>query len=351
MQIKKAGVVAAGALATVAVMGAPAAAGPAPQADASAFTKASALNMARHGWSNPWDSTRQGLLWVGTGSVVNAAAWQICGSSAVAGVGVTVDVDPNTVIGGYEGACNNGNVLLDTQKDTPLIGLANDSSVSVATWQACGSTLVGGLLVTASLQAPNTVFGDCRNGNVMITSPEESGHVTESTTVDKAEKGNNKAAGITRQGDTSKLRDAFAGDNRKADKKAGKAKSAKADARGGGSNPWDIEPMGLLTAASGSAVQLATWQLCGGSAVWGLGVVAQVSSPSTVFGDCDNANVWIDQPEWPHSLISVLDHSSVNLLPWQVCGSDTVAGVGVTASVTSPDTVIGTCSNANTVIK
>src|SRR6186997_3382767 len=120
MQIKKAGVVATGALATVAVMGAPAAA--APSMDATALTKASTMNLARGGgWDAPWDQASQSLLAIGSGSVAQIAAWQFCGASAVGGVvGLTLDLDsPNTVFGD----CNNGNIKLNQDTNPAVISV------------------------------------------------------------------------------------------------------------------------------------------------------------------------------------------------------------------------------------
>jgi len=50
------------------------------------------------------------------------------------------------------------------------------------------------------------------------------------------------------------------------------------------------------------------------------------------------------------SLISVLDGASVQLLPWQFCGSDLVAGIGLSDSSYSPNVVDGGCENASVAI-
>ena len=58
-------------------------------------------------------------------------------------------------------------------------------------------------------------------------------------------------------------------------------------------------------------------------------------------------------PPWevkPAPLISILDGSVINILPWQICGSTAVAGVGGAVPVNSPNTVLGSCNNANTAI-
>lgn len=374
MQIKKAGVVAAGALATVAVMGAPAAAAPAPQADASAFTKASALNLARGMFQdNVWDPEVQPFIGAGSGSKGSALAWQICGATAVAGVGITVDaVDPDTVIGGPAGGCNNANALLNLQSPPALIGALNDTAIYVAPWQACGSTTVGGIILTVDALSPETVIGGCRNANVVISGAERDddhygsghnghglsghglfGHFTESTTVDEeaakaqTRQGGQKAGGqkAVVSKDADKVRTALAG----AAKAAKPAKTGDARHWQGGRHFFD-QP-GIASVGTGSVGSLAPWQLCAGSAIWGVGVVVDAVSPNTVLGDCDNNNVWIDQPaDQQQTLLSLLDYTHVSALSWQVCGSDTVAGVGVTVSALSPDTVMGTCNNDNTVI-
>ncbi|WP_020522277.1 hypothetical protein [Catelliglobosispora koreensis] len=336
MQIKKAGVVATGALASVAIMGAPAAA--APSVDASALTQASTLNLARGGWSAPWDQPAQSAISVGTGSVAQAAAWQICGSAAVAGVGITADlISPNTVFGD----CNNGNIKLKQDTIPAVISVLNDSALSVATWQACGSTVMGGVGGTVSLLSANTVIGDCKNGNIVIT--REHGY-EESATVgaELVRAATNKVAAAKKDAATD-ARNAWA--TRQASAKA----PAAPQARNGWSAPWEQEPQSAISVGSGSAATAATWQACGSEAVWGLGAVVSGQSPSTIWGDCDNANVWIDQDD-PTAIISVLDNSRLSVADWQVCGSTTVSGVGVTANLGSPNTVYGDCNNANTVI-
>lgn len=341
MQIKKAGVVAAGALASVAVMGAPAAA--APTMDATAFTKASTLDLGRgSGWSAPWDQPAQSAISIGSGSVAQGAAWQICGSAAMAGVGGTLDaLSPNTVMGD----CNNGNVKLKQDTLPAVISVLDDSVLSVATWQACGATVMGGVGGTVSLMSPNTVLGDCKNGNIIITR-EPTYNNAESTTVD---------AELVRNAVTSSKAKTVAKKDQDARKAwatrqgAAKANAPAPQARHPWSAPWDQEPQSAISVGSGSAATAATWQVCGGEAVWGVGGVLTAQSPSTVDGDCDNANVWIDQQD-PKAVISILDNSRISLADWQVCGSTIVGGVGGTVNLASPNTVIGNCNNANTVI-
>jgi hypothetical protein len=335
MQIKKAGVVATGALATVAVMGAPAAA--APTMDASALTQTSALNVARGGWSAPWDQPAQSAIAVGSGSVAQAAAWQICGSAAVAGVGGTLDfTSPNTVFG----ECNNGNIKLKQDTIPAVISVLNDSAISVATWQACGSSVMGGVGLTGSLMSPNTVLGDCKNGNIVITrEPSYEESATVSAEVVRAAAG--KVAAAKKDADKD-ARNAWA-------TRQASAKAAAPQARNGWMAPWDQEPQSAISVGTGTAATAATWQACGGEAVWGLGAVVTATSPSTVWGDCDNANVWIDQDD-PTAVISVLDNSRLSVADFQVCGSSTVSGVGATVNLASPNTVFGNCNNANTII-
>lgn len=336
MQIKKAGVVATGALASVAIMGAPAAA--APSVDASALTQASTLNLARGGWSAPWDQPAQSAISVGTGSVAQAAPWQVCGGQAVWGVGGVVDaLSPNTVMGD----CNNGNIKLKQDTLPAVISVLDDSAISVASWQVCGSTVMGGVGGTVNLMSPNTVIGDCKNGNIVITrepSYEESATVSAELVRAAA----NKVASAKAKA-SDNARTAWA-------TRQATAKAPAAPARNAGwSAPWDQEPQSALSVGSGSAATGATWQVCGSEAVWGVGGVLTAQAPSTVWGDCDNANVWIDQDD-PTAVISVLDNSRLSVADWQVCGGTVMGGVGGTVNLASPNTVYGSCNNANTVI-
>ncbi len=381
MQIKKAGVVAAGALATVAVMGAPAAAAPAPQADASAFTKASALNMARGGWFKPWDAQPQALVATGTGSKDSVAAWQTCGSVASTGAGGVVDGDDNTLIGDNGIACNNANAVLDTEIVPGITGTLNDTATLVAPWQFCGSTVTSGVGVVTAVQAQNTVFGACRNANVVITGPESNGNnrYTESMileqgkpldrqagkqTVTVASQGASRAVNVAQPADKARTSQYTKSDT-KSDTKAnvqvsaanvqvGTAASSAKAGWGGGS--WGVDsfgqaPMGVLSTSTGAALITTPWQVCGGQTTAGTGASIGTLSPNTIFGGCDNGNVWIDQPEWWQHLTSVGDYSHISVTAIQVCGSDANTGVGVGTSVTSSDTVFGTCNNDNTVIR
>jgi len=364
MQMKKAGAVAFGALATVAAMGVPAAAS-APslhEVGAQFF----GTGIARDGWASPWGGPQQALAVAGTGSVANAAAWQVCGSDAVAGVGVTINASsPDTVLDG----CTNANIWLKQDTIKPVIGALNDTAVAVASWQACGSGVGGGIAVTAAVQAPHTMLGGCDNSNIVIAGPGD--NYTESATVAtakvkltpaqkqqlkaakvaaKRQRLANKLAGVGGS-QTDVVRASFMAkkNNMLAAKQSVSHNAAAPKSMGDWGSPWDMDPQSLLSVGSGSAAQVASWQACGGTAVWGVGGVISSGSPNTVFGDCRNATVHITQND-PTAVISVLDNSSINVAPWQVCGANTVAGVGLNASVQSPNTVFGGCHNADTII-
>jgi hypothetical protein len=52
----------------------------------------------------------------------------------------------------------------------------------------------------------------------------------------------------------------------------------------------------------------------------------------------------------PAPLLSVLDGSSLTVLPVQVCGSTAVVGAGAALPINSPNTVLGDCNNGNTAL-
>ncbi|MBB5869943.1 hypothetical protein F4553_003322 [Allocatelliglobosispora scoriae] len=350
MQIKKAGAVAVGALATVAAMGAPAAAttyGHAPTADKAQAMRALGSQFlgggtARGGWDAPWDQEQQALLSVGTGSALTAASWQACGGVGGWGViaaGVAAS-SPNTVVGD----CANANIKLSQDTIPGVVSVLSDTAVSVASWQSCGSVIGGGVIaVGAALQSPNTVLGSCDNSNIVITHDhgynthhEESASLEEVANATALRKVPAVKAATTRGYNTWG---------------ATKAAPAAASRHGGWDAPWDVEPMTFLSVGTGSAAQALSWQVCASTAGMGvIAVAASASSPNTVLSDCNNANVWIDQDD-PTALISVLDNSSVNIAPWQVCGS-TIGGGVIAAGVSlqSPNTVFGNCNNANVTI-
>lgn len=361
MQIKKAGAVAVGALATVAAMGAPAAA--ATHAQNAGFDKSQAMRAmgaqflgggtARWGgWDAPWDIDPQATLSTGSGSITNANAFQACGSSATNAVGISLATSsPNTLLGD----CANGNSDITQNPNFPVTGVLNDSVTAVLTNQACGSTASFAVGIATALQSPNTVIGDCTNGNVRIGVPHNDdwdgrylrsswNHATESTTL---EVGN---AAVVRKGhiaaaQPAPVRAAWAGHNA-----ASAMRGGWAGVQGGGwSAPWDVEPFGLASAQSGSALLTGTNQACGATGVFAVGGAVSTSSPNTVLGDCDNANVWITKLG-PKAATSVSDNSVISALPWQSCGSTSSAGAGGAVSLQSPNTVFGNCSNANVTI-
>jgi len=168
MQVRKVGAVAVGALATVAAIGAPAAATPAGTThhDDAVTASAAAVSGTAKALDKIGEPFFQPLLTIGVGSSVNAAAWQICGSNAVAGPGATITSgSPHTVIGD----CTNANVKLKQDAVPGIISILDDTSVNAAPWQVCGSNVVAGVGLTASVNSPATVTGDCDNANTQIT--------------------------------------------------------------------------------------------------------------------------------------------------------------------------------------
>lgn len=368
MQMKKAGAVAVGALATVAVIGAPAAASThTTEAKTQTMREAASqfLGQGRGMWGAPWDGPQQSLVSVGTGSVANVAAWQICASNVVAGVGGVVNSgSPTTVLDG----CTNANIWLKQDTVPPVIGALNDSAIAVASWQICGSNVVAGVGGTVALQTPSTVLGGCDNSNIVIDGPD--GHYTEAGTVatartkltpqqktalktyKQAAKRQRLAAKLAGAGgnQTDVVRAAFtAKKDALLSQKAHTVRAAAPKGDFGWGAPWDVEPQSLLTVGDGSAAQVASWQICASNVVAGVGGTIASSSPDSVFGDCRNATVKISQDD-PTSVISVLDNSSINVAPWQICGSNSVAGVGGTVALQTTTTVFGSCHNADTII-
>jgi len=407
MQMKKAGVVATGALATVAIMGAPAAA--APSTDASALTKASnstegKINMMRQvgasqmmlargggwqdsngGWDAPWDIDPTALLSTLNGTAVTTAPFQACGSTAAFAVGVTVPItSPNTLVakgddegngfreGGSYGhakhedrvACANGNTKITQSDEVPLIAIANNTAITALALQACGSTASFAVGVAAPITSPNTVIGDCNNGNVEISNDdvdgwEESGRV-EGTNLDKVKAQVALASALKRGGYYHQGADAKGGSyyHQGADAKGGgywkqdrqAAAQVAPQARSGGWDaPWDIDPFGLVSTLNGTSVVAGVLQACGSTAVFAVGAAVPITSPNTVIGDCKNANVKIDQQD-ASALLSIGNNTSISLANIQACGSTMSAGAGAAIPITSPNTVIGSCFNANTVI-
>lgn len=284
MQIKKAGAVAIGAIATVAAMGTSAAASPItgpgqatasakafaePKADIHALTDALGLN---------GDFRPQPLLSIFGGSSLQVSPAQFCGSTVVGGLGAAAATgSPNTVLGD----CDNSRVTL-TQDEVPaLISLFDNSSIRLAPWQFCGSTVAAGVGAAAALNSPNTVTGDCDNSSTLI-------------------------------------------------------KAAEGDEDG---------PRSLISIFSGSSLNVASWQACGSTAVFGASVASSFSSPTTVIGRCKNGVTRIQRAENPATL-PVLSNIGLNIGSLQACGSDSLLGLGGLApAINSPATVLGGCEN------
>ncbi len=277
MQIGKAGVVAAGALATVAVMGSAAAAAPAGSDAVAKSTPTTALTMGKAAlpMQAPWDTVDQPLITIGLSSSAKVAPWQICGSNAVGGVGAVASASAaNTVIGD----CYNANVLLKQDTTPGIISILDDTSVLALPWQVCGSNAVAGVGATIAAGTPNTVTGDCYNANNIILEPD-------------------------------------------------------------GESP----NRSLLSLLSGSIVNVAPWQVCGSSAVAGVGVVVAANSPTTVLGDCVNATTDIE-PRPNDAEIPILSNVDLTLLPFQFCGENgPVSLVGLVIPINSPALVAGEC--------
>ncbi|WP_027343785.1 hypothetical protein [Hamadaea tsunoensis] len=305
MQVRKVGAVAVGALATVAAFGAPAAAapyGPPVSHDDGAVRTATdatpAAGVQRSAPAGPADlgstlggalglgldkdapakiggSGFQPLISIGAGSSVMAAPWQVCGSTAVAGVGGAASQGtPNTVIGD----CSNSHVQLKQDGVPGLISILDDSDVDALPWQVCGSNVVAGVGATVASSSPATVTGDCTNAQTHITGG--------------------------------------------------------ADATG---------PKSLISVLSGSAVHALPWQVCGSTAVMGLGVAAGLNSPTTVIGGCDNSRISITKRANP-AVIPLLSNVGLNVLPLQACASDSLFSlVGLSPAIDSPANVLGGC--------
>ncbi|WP_020522276.1 hypothetical protein [Catelliglobosispora koreensis] len=279
MQIGKAGVVAAGALATVAAMGTAAAAAPPASVAKADSTPTTALRvdknqLAKQGLLGLDGNVDQPLITIGVGSSLKAAPWQACGSNVPAGVGLVASAgNANTVIGD----CKNANVLLKQDTVPGLISILDDSSVSVLPWQVCGSNAVAGVGATVAVNSPNTVTGDCHNANHVIEAPDGTG------------------------------------------------------------------PNSFLSVLSGSVLAVAPWQVCGSSAVAGVGAVVAANSPTTVLGDCVNGTVTIE-PRANQAEVPILSNVDMTLLPFQWCGENSpLSLVGLVIPLNSPAFVGGEC--------
>ena len=278
MQVRKVGAVAVGALATVAAIGAPAAAtpaGPSHHDDAAVAASAAVPSDTAKALDKVGEPFFQPLITIGVGSSVNAAAWQVCGSNTVAGPGATVSSGtPNTVLGD----CTNANVKLKQDAVPGIISILDDSSVNAVPWQVCGSNAVAGVGLVAATNSPATVTGDCDNANTQIT---------------------------------------------------------------GGKNP--AGPNSLISVLSGSVVNAAAWQVCGSTAVMGVGAAAGLNSPTTVVGTCRDSNNKISMRE-PQADIPVLSNVVLDVLPLQICQQDSLLSlVGLSPALNSPANVFGGC--------
>lgn len=109
------------------------------------------------------------LLSVGSGSAITALPWQFCGSDVIAGLGATSH-RPGTM----GGNCDNATTQLRSGRDrrgpASLIGILDDSSLSVAPWQFCGSRgILGlGLLDGGGGHGGGGMAGSCRNASTIL---------------------------------------------------------------------------------------------------------------------------------------------------------------------------------------
>lgn len=159
----------------------------------------------------------------------------------------------------------------------PLITIGVSSAVHAAPWQVCASDVVAGAGANVSANSPDMVQGDCRNNQTAIRYAQP----------------------------------------------------------------------GVISILDGTSLDVAPWQFCAANAVGGVGATVVTSSPKLVDGSCHNSNTTI-APDGAHapSVISVLSGSAVKVAPWQVCGSTAVAGLGTVVAHNSPTVVTGDCTNA-----
>lgn len=216
----------------------------------------------------------QPLITIGTNLSLHAAPWQVCASDAVAGVGATATANsPKTLIGD----CANNQTLIHYGQPG-LISILDGTSLDVAPWQICGSNAVGGVGVTAAVNSPKLLDGDCHNSNTDIS------------------------------------------------------------AKG-------VQAPSLISVLSGSSIKALAWQVCGSTAVAGVGAVVATGSPTTVTGDCTNAGTAVAPPH-PGTVLPLLSGIPLNVLPLQLChDANLLSLVGVAAPLNSPAGVDGTCSS------
>lgn len=300
MQVGKAGIVAAGALATVAVFGSAASAAPVagpahadPIRTAATALKQDALDRAAMAKAavgaaavTATDADARGprrqpkqqpLISIGNSSAVSALAWQVCGSASAAGGAAIAVTSPNTVLGD----CANANVLLRQDRVQGLISILDDTSINAAPLQVCGSNLaVAGAVVASS--SPATVVGNCYNANTLIAGPPDEGYEDEEA------------------------------------------------------------PQTLVSIGSGSVFNALATQVCGSTAAIA-GVPVALQSPTTVLGDCYNSNSAIQRRKAP-ALIPLLSNQVIDLVPLQLCATSGIVGqLGPALPINSPAFVAGKC--------
>jgi hypothetical protein len=227
----------------------------------------------------PQQDARQPLISIANGTALTAAAWQTCGSTSAQVVSASVAFrSPNTVLGD----CANGNVLIRQNQTQGIISILDDTSVNALPIQVCGSTAaIAG--VAAAVSSAATVIGDCFNANTMIAEPKEGAQES---------------------------------------------------------------PRSLVSLLSGSVVNAGAVQICGSTASI-VGVAAAVQSPTTVLGDCYNSNSTIQKRKDP-AVIPLLSNQVFDILPLQTCASSGLLGqLGPALPIGSPSFVAGQCKSGN----
>lgn len=111
------------------------------------------------------DSEPQSLVSAVNGSAVIAAPWQVCGSAAVAGVGGTIPVQSAHTM---YGDCRNSNVHIGQEDPVGVVSALDNTVVTAAAWQVCGSDVVAGVGGVINAGSPNIVYGNCDNANTII---------------------------------------------------------------------------------------------------------------------------------------------------------------------------------------
>lgn len=219
------------------------------------------------------ENDAQPLITIGTAMSLHAAPWQVCASDAVAGVGaVASNNSAKTQIGD---CANNQTRIRYTQPG--VISILDGTAIDAAPWQICGSNAVGGVGLTTAVNSPKLLDGDCHNSNTDI-----------------AAKGPHHPS--------------------------------------------------LVSVLSGSSVKALAWQVCGATAVAGVGAVAASGSPTTVTGNCTNAGTKIT-PAHPDTVLPLLSGVPLNVLPLQACEDTSLLSlVGVVVPLNSDAHVTGTCT-------